>query len=127
MHLLFSIAFNALILASIAYFLPYDAALQTGVIASGGWQLYVAGGIVLGLLNAIIRPILKVLGFPFILITFGLFILVINGVILALLEKIIRLLNLSGVSYSIEGWVNFAIAVAIFTVFNIVYNAFLKK
>ena len=127
MHLLFSVAFNALILWAIGHFLPYDAATQTGVIMGGGWQLYIAGGIILGLLNAIVRPILKLLGFPFILLTFGLFILVINGIILKLLENIIGLLNISGVAYEIKGIVNFIIAVAIFTLFNIVYNAFLKK
>jgi len=34
--------------------------------------------------NAIVRPVLKVLSIPFILLTFGLFILVINAVVLQL-------------------------------------------
>lgn len=126
MHILISVAFNALILWAIAYFLPFDTVTGTGVIASGGWQLYLAGGIILGILNGVVRPILKLLGFPFVIMTFGLFILVINGIILKLLEKIIYVLNINGVTYSIEGFVNFAIAVAIFSVFNIVYNAFIK-
>lgn len=128
MHILLSVAFNGLILFAISYFLPYDAATQTGVIAQGEWwQLYIAGGIILGLLNAVVRPILKILGFPFMILTFGLFIFVINGVILFLLEKCIHAINITGVTYEINGVVNFAIAVAIFTVFNIVYHAFLKK
>lgn len=121
MHILFSVAFNALILYAIQHF------LSPGVTAEGGWQLYIAGGIVLGLLNVFVKPLLKILGFPFVLMTFGLFLLVINGIILLLLEKIIHALNIAWVSYVINGWANFAIAVAIFTVFNIVYAAFLKK
>lgn len=95
MKLLISVLANAAILFGVAYFLPYDAATQTGVVAIGGWQLYIAGGIILGILNTIVRPILKVLGFPFMILTFGLFILVINGIILKLLEKVIHLLNIS--------------------------------
>ncbi len=52
--------------------------MPTEVTATGGWKLYLVAGVVLGLLNTFIKPLLKVLGFPFILITFGLFTLVIN-------------------------------------------------
>ncbi len=81
----------------------------------------------LGLLNAFVRPILKVLGFPFVVLTFGLFLLVINGIILALLEKIILALNISGIQFATGGFVNFAIAVVIFTVFNTIYGVFFKR
>ena len=78
-------------------------------------------------MNFIVRPLLKLIGLPFIFLTFGLFILVINGVILWLLEGIIKLLSITGVSFEIRGAVNFIIAVAIFTVFNTIYNTFFKK
>lgn len=51
----------------------------------------------------------------------------INGIILALLEKIILALNIAGVAFSTGGFVNFAIAVVIFTVFNTIYGVFFKK
>jgi len=128
MKILISVLANAAILFGVAYFLPFDEVTQTGIdIGNGGWQLYVAGGIVLGLLNVIVRPILKILGFPFMILTFGLFILVINGIILKLLEKILSALSIDGVTYEIHGIAIFAIAVAIFTVFNIVANTFVKK
>jgi putative membrane protein len=119
MKIFFSILLNASILYAIAYLIPE-------VVALGGWQLYLIAGVILGVLNTFIKPILKVLGFPFIIITFGLFTLVINGVILLLLQKIITLLNIAGVSYQIDGWVNFAIAVVIFSIFNTIYGAFFK-
>lgn len=120
MRLLFSIAANAAILYAIAYFLPE-------VTATGGWKLYLVGGVVLGILNTFIRPILKLLGLPFILLTFGLFILVINGIILALFEKIILVLNVSGIAFETGGFTNFAIAVVLFTIFNTIYGVFFKK
>lgn len=95
MKILISVLANALILFGVAYFLPYDSVTQTGVVATGGWQLYMAGGIILGLLNVIVRPILKIFGFPFIILTFGLFILVINAIILWLLEKAIHVIGIS--------------------------------
>ncbi|MDD2892015.1 MAG: phage holin family protein [Candidatus Gracilibacteria bacterium] len=127
MKLLISVIANAAILFGIAYFLPYNTVTETGISAVGGWQLYIAGGIILGLLNVIVRPVLKFIGFPFMILTFGLFILVINGIILKLLEKAIGLLGISGVSYKIDGIVIFAIAVAIFTVFNTIANTLTKK
>ena len=119
MKIFFSILLNASILYAIALLIPE-------VVTNGGWQLYLIAGVILGVLNTFIKPILKVLGFPFIIITFGLFTLVINGVILLLLQKIITLLNIAGVSYHIDGWVNFAIAVVIFSIFNTIYGAFFK-
>ncbi len=95
MKILISVLANAAILFGIAYFLPYNTGTQMGILASGGWQLYIAGGIILGLLNVFVRPILKFLGFPFILLTFGLFMLVINAIILWLLENAINLLGIS--------------------------------
>ncbi len=127
MKILISVLANALILFGVAYFLPYDSVTQTGVVATGGWQLYVAGGIILGLLNVIVRPILKIFGFPFMILTFGLFILVINAIILWLLEKAIHTIGIDWVSYDINGTAIFAIAVAIFTIFNTIASALTKK
>ncbi len=53
--------------------------------------------------------------------------LVINGIILKLLEKIIGVLGIHGVNYEIHGIAIFAIAVAIFTIFNTIAHALVKK
>jgi len=44
-----------------------------------GWRALVAAALVLGIVNAVIRPILLFLTFPITLLTLGLFILVVNG------------------------------------------------
>lgn len=120
MRIFFSIFFNGLMLYGLSYLLPE-------IVATGWIKLYFVAGVVLGLLNTFVRPILKLFGFPFIILTFGLFILVINAVILGLLEKIIALLNIANVSYSFGGWTNFLIAVVIFSIFNTLYGTFFKK
>src|SRR5215467_567546 len=45
--------------------------------------------VVLGILNAIVRPILVILSFPLILITLGLFLLLLNAVLLLLAAAIV--------------------------------------
>ena len=49
-----------------------------GVGFSGDWQALVLAGVILGLINFFIKPILKVITLPLRIITFGLFGLVIN-------------------------------------------------
>jgi putative membrane protein len=44
------------------------------------WPALLLGGLVLGLVNAVVRPVLAFLTFPITLITLGLFILVVNAV-----------------------------------------------
>lgn len=47
-----------------------------------GWVVYVIMAVVLGLVNALLRPILKLLTCPLIVLTLGLFTLVINAITL---------------------------------------------
>lgn len=57
-------------------------------VASGGWTIFAVMAAILGLVNAIIRPILKLLSCPLIILTLGLFVLVINGMTLWLASSI---------------------------------------
>lgn len=45
-------------------------------------QSFIIGGLILALLNAIVRPALKLISYPFIILTFGLFHIIINLAIL---------------------------------------------
>jgi putative membrane protein len=56
--------------------------LVPGVSADGGWSVFFLMALILGLVNALIAPILKLLTCPLILLTLGLFTLVINGLML---------------------------------------------
>ncbi len=59
-----------------------------GFAVSGGWWGYLIAGLVLGILNLIVRPILKIISAPLILISLGLFLIVINAIILWLASQL---------------------------------------
>jgi putative membrane protein len=46
------------------------------------WTLFAVMAVILGLVNAIVRPVLRFLSCPLIFLTLGLFLLVINGITL---------------------------------------------
>jgi len=50
----------------------------------------VIAALLLGLANAIVRPLLVILTFPLTLVTFGLFILVINALMILLVAKLVK-------------------------------------
>ena len=77
------IIINAIALYATVYFLHPGIAYEGGLV-----QLLVAG-MVLGLLNAFIKPILRVLSCPYILLTLGLFYIIINMIILYLVAILV--------------------------------------
>jgi putative membrane protein len=73
----------------IAYLLP------TVIWVDGVWAAFVAA-LLLGIVNAIIRPILILLTLPLTLMTFGLFLLVINGLMLWLVAALVGGFHVNG-------------------------------
>lgn len=65
------------------------AELVPGIQVDSFWTALLVG-VVLALLNIVIKPILTVISIPFILITFGLFLLVINAVLLSFASEIVE-------------------------------------
>lgn len=61
-----------------------------------GAAAYLIGSAVLGIANAIIKPILTILTFPLIIITLGLFLMVLNIAMLALAEWIAPNFSIDG-------------------------------
>ena len=74
MRLLIRWAISALSLFAAAWLVP-----GIHVDDSRGWVVYAVMAVVLSLVNALVRPLLKLLTCPLILLTLGLFTLVING------------------------------------------------
>ncbi len=69
----------------------------------GGWLHLLIIGLLLGVANAIVRPILTVLSLPLVIVTLGLFLLVVNAAILALVIAISGALGL-GIESDGFGW-----------------------
>lgn len=68
--------------------------LVPGVTFSGDVLPFLGVALVFGVVNATLRPVLKILTFPIILLTLGLFALVINGLMLLLTSSLSDALGL---------------------------------
>ena len=66
---------NSLALYAAAYWVP-------GFVVNGGIREYLLAGVVLGILNFAIRPVLKLITMPLIILTLGLWTIVINALLL---------------------------------------------
>lgn len=81
----------------LAIAIAITAWLLPGIQVSGGIMGLIIAAAVLGLVNAIIRPIVSFFTCPLIILTLGLFILVINAMMLALTSWLIpSILQVSG-------------------------------
>jgi|SRR5208283_720378 len=58
--------------------------LIDGITFSGPWWKMILIGMIFGLINSLIKPLVKFLTFPFIILTLGLFTLLVNALMLAL-------------------------------------------
>lgn len=68
-----------------------------GFSLTGSWTDIAIVAVVLILLNAILRPILKLIFSPFIILTLGLATLAVNAVILAILDFLSKNLTIEGI------------------------------
>lgn len=66
------------------------------------WTAYAAMAVILGLVNAVVRPLLKLLSCPLIILTLGFFSLVVNGFALWLASRIA--VNWFGVGFYVDGF-----------------------
>lgn len=61
-----------------------------------GWGALLGASLLLGIINAFVRPILLLLSLPFIIVTMGLFIFVVNALLLLLVSKIVPAFHVAG-------------------------------
>jgi putative membrane protein len=66
-----------------------------GIAIQGVWSLFVAA-VVLGIFNAILRPLALLVTFPINLLTLGLFTFVVNGAMLKLTSEVVRGFSVTG-------------------------------
>ncbi len=107
------ISINALAVYAAAYFID-------GIKIQGDvWSLFAIGAI-LGIINALIRPIIKILAFPLIVLTFGLFMIIINTACLLLASFLIP-------AFSIENFSSAVLGVIIISLVNYILSFFIKE
>ena len=101
MKLLLVWLINAVALMAVAYLLPG--------IAVSSFAVALVAALVLGLVNAVIRPILILLTLPATLLTLGLFIFVINGLLFWCVGSFISGFVVSGFWWGIGGAIAYSI------------------
>jgi putative membrane protein len=69
---------------SLALYIAY--LLVPGLVINNGWTGFIVAGLFLGILNLSVKPILKFISAPIIILTLGIFSLIINGVLLWLVS-----------------------------------------
>lgn len=94
-RLLVRILLNALALYAADFLL--EGIVLTGPVAA------IVAGLVLGVINAIIRPVLIVLTLPLTLVTLGLFIFVVNAICLALTALVVPGFSVAGFWAALAG------------------------
>lgn len=67
------------------------------------WQSLLIAALVLGVLNAFVKPVLNVLSLPFIVVTLGLFLLVINALMLLLAAWLVPGFHVAGFWSAVGG------------------------
>jgi putative membrane protein len=87
------------------------------------WMVYALMALILGLVNAVIRPLLKLLSCPLIILTLGIFVLVINGASFLLAARIAEAL---GVGFYVDDFCSALLGSLIVSVIAIFFNIFLK-
>jgi len=68
-----------------------------------GWGNLLVAALLLGIVNAVIRPVILILTLPLTVLTLGLFILVVNGISLSVVAWLMPGFTLSGLGSAILG------------------------
>ena len=106
---------KVVILAAVFYGLTYFEVLPGLTVHPneellGGYGTYLWIGLLFGLVNAIVGPILRLLSLPFVVLTLGLFLLVVNAALLGLTALITDRLEVDGFGTAIIGGLILAVA-----------------
>ena len=84
-----------------------------------GWPALLGAALFLGVINAVIRPVLLLLSLPFILVTLGFFILILNALMLMLAGGLVP-------GFHVDGFGNAFFGAIIISLVSWVLSAFFK-
>jgi putative membrane protein len=104
---------------STAFALWLTSLIIRGIEVDGVLPLFFAA-VVLGIFNAILRPLILLVTFPINLVTLGLFTFVINGAMLKLTSDVVR-------GFSIHGFWSAVVGALLLSVFSFLLNVFVSE
>ena len=96
------------------------AYLVPGVTYTGSWPYLLLVGLVIGLINLLVRPLVTLLSLPALILTLGLFYILINGLLFWLASLVLDHLTVDGFWAAILGGL-------VLAVFNWLMRGFVKK
>ena len=108
------------VLNSLALFGVYK--LVGDITYTGGAWFFLIGGVIIGVLNTFVKPLMKLLSLPVLLLTFGLFSLVINAVIFYLTVKVVNGIHFQDVTVAVGSVWTYFIAALVFGIINWILN-----
>jgi putative membrane protein len=109
-------ALKVVILGAVFYGLTYfDVLPGLNVLPNpdgplGEYGTYLWIGLIFGVVNAVVGPVLRLLSLPFVVLTLGLFLLVINAALLGLTAALTDRMTIDGIGTAILGGLILAIA-----------------
>jgi len=95
------------------------SALIPGITYGDSLATLFGASLLLGIINALVRPVLLILSLPFILITMGLFILVINALLLMFVGWVIP-------TFQVDGFWNAFFGAVIISLVSWLFSAFFR-
>ncbi|GAA3185173.1 phage holin family protein [Blastococcus jejuensis] len=113
-------AIKVVLLAAVFYGLTrYDVLPGLDIVPNpegplGEFGTYLWIGLIFGVVNAIVGPVLRLLSLPFVVITLGLFLLIINAALLGLTAALTERLTIDGFGTAVLGGLILAVAGWIF-------------
>lgn len=110
-QLILGIAINGLSLYGVTY-------LLSDIQYRGGFAFFALGGLLMGFINWIIKPVLKILTLPLHILTLGLSLIVINGVLFWLFDQVIDALAIDGIILLVPNIKTYFIAGILFGIIN---------
>ena len=84
------------------------------------------GGIILGLINYFVKPLMKLVSIPFTILTGGLFLIVINIALLWIFKYVIDVWEFRDVTLTFPNWETYVIGAVVFGVINYVIHLIFK-
>jgi len=118
--IILGVVLNALALYGVVYFL-HD------IQYTGGILFFVLAGFIIGFLNTFVKPLMKILSFPLMLMTIGLFSLVINAIVFWLTMKIVNGIHIADISVNITSAWTYLIAGLVFGLVNWLLHIFIRN
>lgn len=94
-----------------------------GINYDGDWTGLLWLALIIGLLNALVRPLLKMLTFPLIILTLGLFTIIINTIVLMMTSSIGQAFNLG---LSVDGFGSALLGSIVISLVSVVLSLFVR-